>query len=427
MRDFRLVRSAVVLTAMLVAVPGVSMAQSPADARWQPFLGCWVANLPRTAGANDTMVCVVPEDSGSGVELNVITNNKVTHHELINATGVRTPKVFDTCPGWETASFSRDERRVFLQSEFTCGRTAVQGSGVFAIADNGEWIELRGSTVGGRSTVRAVHYRPTGRALQRLPAATVSDSMPFTVVSEQEAARHVRFAAGTPVNADAVLEVAKAVQTPVAEAWLNELGQGFTLNGGELTRLADAGMPPSVIDLMVALSYPKRFAVRAASGEQAGGAGAITIESPRLLTDDARYRRNQQCYAGYPGYFGDWCYPDYFGYGVYGYDPFMYSRYGALYGYGGYYGSYYGGYYYGSRPILIVNTVPAGDYTPAPRGQAVKGQGYTRTNSGGSPSANTSGSSGSSASSGSSSSGSSSAGSSSSSGSGRTAKPRPPL
>jgi hypothetical protein len=430
MRGFSVVRAAVVLTAMLVAAPA-AMAQSRPDARWQPWLGCWVASLPRTVGANETMVCVVPEESGSGVELTVIADNKVAHRELISAAGMRTPKVFDTCPGWETASFSTDERRIFLRSEFACGKTAIEGSGVFAISDAGEWIEVRGSIIGGRSTVRAVRYRPAGRTLRRLAAGTASDSMPFAVVDEREAARHQRFAAGAPVSADAVLEAAKAVQTPVAEAWLNELRQIFALNGTELVRLSDAGMPPSMIDLMVALSYPKRFAVRRAEYEPTSGGGAMTIETPRTLTDDAWSRRRENCgYASYSGYYGDACYPGYFGYGVYGYDPYFYSAYGRMYGYtyGGYYSGYYGGYYWGSRPIVIVNTGTTGDNTPAPRGQAVKGQGYTRQNSGGSPSTNTSGSSGSAGSSGSNA-GSSSAGSSSSgsSGSGRTAKPRPPV
>ena len=429
MRGFSVVRAAVVMTAMLVAAPAAT-AQSQPDARWQPWLGCWVANMPRAAGASETMVCVVPEESGSGVELTVIANNKVAHREIVNAAGVRTPKVFDTCPGWESASFSRDERRIFLRSEFACGKTMVDGSGVFAISDAGEWIEVRGSIIGGRSTVRAVRYRPAGRTLRRLAAGMASDSMPFAVVDEREAARHQRFAAGAPLSADAVLEVAKSVQTPVAEAWLNELGQTFALNGKELVRLADAGMPSSVIDLMVALSYPKRFAVRRAEYEGTGAGGAITVETPTLTSESANRRRDNCGYSAYPGYYGDQCYPGYFGYGVYGYDPYYNSAYGRMYGYSygglydGYYGGYYGGYYYGSRPIIIVNT-GSNDNTPAPRGQAVKGQGYTRQGSGGSPSTNTTGSSGSSgsSSSGSSSSGSSSSGSSSS---GRTAKPRPP-
>jgi hypothetical protein len=280
--------------------------------------------------------------------------------------------------------------------------------------------------------VRAVRYRPAGRTLRRLAAGSASDSMPFTVVEESEAARHQRFAAGTPVATDAVGEVAKAVQTPVAEAWLNELGQTFALNAKELVRLADAGMPSSVIDLMVALSYPKRFAVRRAEYQATSGGGAITIETPSLTSDSWSQRRESCGYSSYPGYYGDPCYPGYFGYGVYGYDPYFNSAYARMYGYnygynyGGYSGGYYGGYYWGTRPIVIVNTPTAGDYTPAPRGQAVKGQGYTRTGSGGSPSASTTGSSGSS---GSSASGSSSAGSSSSgsSGSGRSAKSRPPV
>ena len=437
----RVVVMASLLTAQVVAAQSLST-QSP-DARWQPWLGCWMADVPRTAGVNEPMVCVVPEVSGTSVELAVIANNKVAHREVISATGVRAPKIFDTCPGWESASFSKDGRRLFLRSEFTCDKAAVQGSGVFAISDVGEWIEVRGSMVSGRSTVRAVRYRPAGRTLQRLAAEAASDSMPYAIVNEREAARYQRFEAGTPLSTDAVLEVTRSVQTPVAEAWLNELRQGFTLNGSELVRLADAGMPSNVLDLMVALSYPRRFAVERAALEQGGG--GISIERPRTMSDDVWNRRARNCGYGYsPMYLSYLDDPCYSGYGVYGYDPYgysLYGRYGYGYGYNGYggyggyggYNGYYGGYYFGSRPIIIVNSTT--DQNVQQRGRAVNGAGYTRgspgtaTSSGprasaNSPSGGGSSSGGSSSSSGSSSSGSSSSGSSSSSG--RTAKPRPP-
>lgn len=427
-------------TAPVAAAQTAGANTASADARWQPWLGCWIAETPSATDASAGMVCLVPESRGSGVELVVIAKNAVTHRERFDASGERVTKDFDGCPGWESATFSRDERRVLFRSQFTCGKTTVQGSGVFAISENREWIDVSGSVVGGQSTVRAVRYRPAGRELRRLADAVASDAMPFDVVTERPALRYARIDAGRPVRTDAVLEVAKQVAPTVAEAWVHELQQGFELNGKELTRLADAGLPSSLIDLMVAQTYPERFQVTRA-GEMSGG--GIAISQPRSTSEEARLRRSQYCGYGYasmyPSYYDDPCNYGYPMYGGYWMDPFGYSRYGygAYSGYGYGYGGYYGGYYWGPRPIVIVNGGASGN---APqRGRAVKGAGYTRGGGGSATPSRTDGgqsavSGGSTRSSGSgssagSSSGSSSSGSSqgsSSGSSGRTAKPRPP-
>ena len=277
-----------------------------------------------------------------------------------------------------------------------------------------------------------VRYRPAAFALKRVATVVGGEPQPFTVVSEVGvASRFARLAAGDRVDADAVLDVTKHVDSPVAEAWLNELQQGFDLDARELVRIADAGMPANVIDLMVALSNPKEFAVRrnAQQGQDVNAVRRGTFGEGVGYGQSRRYGSVYDCGYGFMpstyGYYGDPCYPGYFGYGAYGYGAGYYGYgYGYPYGYGS-----YGGYYYGSRPLVIV---PAGTYTDQQRGQAVKGAGYTRRG-GGTTTTSRPQSSGTSrdASAGSSSSGSStgsstSSGSTGSSSGGRTAKPRVP-
>lgn len=451
MRDFMLTHSRVArLGALLLtsaAFPLAVRAQG-ADARWQPWIGCWVETAAKTLQAasapTDGMVCVTPAQNGVAVDVAVIARNKVTHSEVITASGKREAKTIETCPGWEAATWSADERRLLLRSEFTCGKTTVRGSSVFAISDEGEWIEVRGSVVGGRSTVRVVRYRPAGRALQRRSAAASNDSTPYDIVAEPALSRYRRLAAGEHVGPSAVLELSRYVDSPVAEAWLNELRQGFSLNARELVQLSDAGLPSNLIDLMVAFSYPQRFAVQRAEPDRSSiggfGGGEWPLTARRTVITDAWSRGSGYCGSGYVplsyGYYDDLCYQGYLGYG----SPFAYGRYG--YGYGLDY--YRGGYYWGSQPLVIVN----GSHTDAqPHGRAVNGAGYTRTPIGGtattsgyyggyrgssgtgSSSSGSVGSSGraSSGSSGSASSGSSGATSSGSSGGdgGRSAKARP--
>ncbi|MDP1892018.1 MAG: hypothetical protein Q8K55_14085 [Gemmatimonadaceae bacterium] len=407
------------------------------DARWQPWLGCWTqVSETRPTGAETGakgMVCVVPAQTGNGVEVAVMADGKLVRSELIAATNERVQKTIESCPGWETVGWSADGRRLLVRSEVRCAQSAVKSSSIFSISSEGEWIEVRGALVGVNSTVSVVRYRPAAFALKRVATEVGGEPQPFTVVSEVGvSSRFARLAAGDRVDADAVLDVAKHVDSPVAEAWLNELQQGFDLDARELVRIADAGMPPNVIDLMVALSNPEEFAVRR-NAEQ----GQNVREVRRGTFGEDSYGRSRRygsvydCGYGYMpttyGYYGDPCYPGYFGYGAYGYGSGYYG-YGYPYGYGT-----YGGYYYGSRPLIIV---PAGTYTDQQRGQAVKGGGYTRRGGGTTTTTSRPQSSGTSrdaapssgSSTGSSSGSSTSSGSTGSSGGdgGRTAKPRVP-
>ncbi len=413
-------------------------AQVP-DARFQPWLGCWSqVSETRPAGQEPGakgLVCVVPAQTGDGVEVAVMADGKLLRSDLIAATNQRVQKTIESCPGWETVVWSADGRRLLTRSEVRCAQTTVKSSSIFSISSQGEWIEVRGALVGANSTVSVVRYRPAAFTLKRVASDVGGVAQPFTLVNEVGvASRYARLAAGERADADAVLDVTKHVDAPVAEAWLNELQQGFDLDAKELVRIADAGMPANVIDLMVALSNPKAFAV-ARSGAPGEGVNAIrrgTFGGGSVgYGGSRRYGSVYDCGFGYLpttyGYYGDPCYPGYFGYGAYGYGA-SYFGYGYGYPYG--YGSY-GGYYYGPRPLVIV---PAGTYSTQQRGQAVKGAGYTRRDGGSTTTSRpqSSGTSrGASATSGSSSSGSTGSstptGSTGSSGDGgRTAKPRVP-
>ncbi len=427
-------------------------AQTP-DARWQPWLGCWAPSDAPSQGiaANNTaagLVCVVPAASGAGVEVATVANGVVVHRERLNPTGARTAKTLDNCPGWESATWSADSRRLMLRSEYVCGNNIkVRGSGVFAISPTGEWIQVQGSSVGAGASARAVRYTAVGLQLERaaIGADTDSTRVHLVTVSTGFGTISARSVAGENVLADHVLEVARHVDGPVAEAWLNEVEQRFLLDGRELVRLADAGLSPRLIDLMVALSYPQRFAVKrtepvradlGSRGTVSGGGAGYNYRGSPSERWECGFGNSMLSY----GYYGSGCYSGYYGYGysaIGRYGAYGYGPYGSGgYGYNGYNG--YNGYYTGQQPIIIIQR-PADNSPSRTEGRAVNGSGYTRRTS--EPSSNPQRSSGSSSSSSSSSSGSSgsssgssgaassSAGSSSSSGSSsgdRTAKPRVP-
>ncbi|MBK6845874.1 MAG: hypothetical protein IPG88_26975 [Gemmatimonadetes bacterium] len=161
---------------------------------------------------------------------------------------------------------------------------------------------------------------------------------------------------------------------------------GSGLDAERLVSLEASGVSPSVIDIMVALSYPDVFA----------------LDRTRLGDPPPDTRGEMR-----GGEFGG---DDYYDGGGWGYDP---------YGYGYGRGS---GWYSGRRPVVVVQR-PAGD-TEDEHGKVVKGRGYVSGRNDSSGSGKASGSSGGS-SSGSAGRASSSDSEKKGSSTGRKAKPKP--
>jgi hypothetical protein len=278
------------------------------------------------------------------------------------------------------------------------------------MTSTGEWLDVRGMSSYGSQNVRVARYRDAG-----IPA-TVPAEIASALRDRSGGADAARLRAGASVGASAVIEASRAADSTVVAAWLLEREQRFALDAKTLVQLAEAGVPGSVTDALVAVSNPAVFRVARAS---------VETDSLPLERASARRRVTAMAVPYDPWTWGTYGLDTYrYGYPYgYGYSSYGYSGYGY-----GYNNGYYGGY---APPIIIVNGRDQG----AAAGQMVKGRGYSqpagsttgstaheRPSRGSSPSytpspSTTSSSSGSS----SSSSGSSSGGSSE----GRTAKPRP--
>ncbi len=360
-----------VLSAVLAGAPLAAQGTTPSggaggavvlDARWRPFLGCWQSTdaAQRTLtlrGAETPTLCVVPAAEGHGVTLETRSAGTVVAREALEATGTDVPVVRDGCTGTERVAWATDGRRLLLRSAVTCDGVARRGSALHAITPDGEWLRVEGAVVNGASVVRAVRYRA-------VPEPAGADTAPAV-----EGARRwlsPRAVAGAPVTVAGVLEAARAVDAPVVEAWLTELQQPFTLDARALVELADAGVSPRVLDVLVAVSHPERFRVRAAGAAAderlvAGGGGMAMplggLGSGAFLSD--------------PWLWDSWR----FGMSPYGFlangmVPWGFNRFGP-YGPAGWGG---GGWYLGQTPVVIAPATPS-DRVP---GRVVNGAGYTR-------------------------------------------------
>lgn len=360
------------------------------DTRWLPFIGCWE---PAGESAEAGLLCFRPSDGG--VEMTSVLAGEVVATEQLVSDGQRRAVVAEGCDGWESVSFSEDGRRAFTSTELTCADGTRSGTGVMAMVAPNRWVDVRSIDVQGEKVAWVQVYVLVG--FDRLNEAGVFDPQAAFATS----VRPARLAASREIDIDDVIEAVDRMDTEAVVAWIASQRDPFDIDGAEIIRLADSGVPESVIDVVVAVSYPDRFVVAA---EQ-----AIARTDPRLASRRIGF--------GYGSYM---MWNPFYGYGsrysVYGYGSYGYGG----YGYGGY-GPTYGGYGYVPATVTIERR-PSG-------GRVINGRGYSRGSAGDGRVAATRGGtfgggggwSGSSGGGGSRASGSSG---SSGSSSGRTAKPR---
>ena len=370
----------VVVLALLA--PSAAGAQTAfADPRWHPWIGCWSSGQNGLTGVA-ARVCVVPADGPSAVELLTIKDGAVASRERIEASGQRRTTERDQCTGWETAEWSSDGKRVYLQSEHQCaGGTTRGSSGLIALSPDGDWLDVVSVSVGQNTGVRVLRHRP----------AAVPSDVPGEVAAALQSvaparARDARVAAIGPFALADVAEAAQRVAAGVVTAWLNDVRQEFAVDAALLVDLANAKVPGRVIDMMVALAYPKAFAVPpsptsagvlAESESRIDGGGYAGFPPSSLIDCTSHFSvfgfGDCGTFApgfGYgPGYgysfspFG----PQFYGYLPFGFSPFGYGMYGYPSGYGGY------GGWYSSEPTVVVIKGSEG----ATHGQVINGRGYS--------------------------------------------------
>jgi hypothetical protein len=384
-------------------------------------------------------VCVVPAPGTSAVDVVTVADTMVISRERVVATGEPVPATRERCRGWENARWSPDGRRVYLSSGYACADDVQRrSSGLMAISPRGEWLDVQAVTAGGRTGVRTLRYRAAD------PSAPLPREIATALEGVDAEAGPARVAAAAALTTADVVEVSGQVDAQVVWAWLAERGEGFTVNARSLSQMADAGVPADVLDVVVALSYPRVFEVNPAtrqgevrSGKAEGGAAASTYGYDPSVWRDRFSPYGWDPYWGYStGHYSP------FGYGYYNpYGGYGYGAYGYPYGYGNYGGG------------VIITVVGGGQVQSASHGRVVNGRGYTQSSGGagreatahpqperttgsttssgasqgsGRTASPRSGSSSSSPSSSSSSPSSSPSSSSSGSSTGRTAQPRPP-
>lgn len=337
-----LTRTAAAALLLAVAVPAGATETTDTDPQWLAWMGCWQP----LDGGDDHLLCMRSIEGDVAVQMVTYTDGRVVSEELVRADGQQRPVTREGCNGWESAQFSDDGRRVYMRSEFACeGDIRRSSSGLISMASPLEWMDIQSVGVEGQSAVRVVRYRLA------TPSQMEQAGVPAMAQDREMAIHAARTAVSGPVTIEHIIDASQHMAPETVEAWVVERGDRLALTADRLLRMADAGVPASVIDLAIAVSYPETFAVN--DQRRAG----------EFMPEEVEERRARPDIYAYPGYYD----PFYW-------DPFRYSRYGngyySPYGWGGY------GWYPGYRPVIVV--VDPDDGEASPPGRVVRGRGYTR-------------------------------------------------
>ena len=404
----RLNFAAAAICATAIAMPAAAQNTQPAG-RWQAWLGCWTPSnaLIRVVGRTaPTAVCVVPTSVASAVDVVTVANGKILDRTRVDTDGQPHNIAKQGCTGWQSAKWSPNSYRVYMKAEFNCdGAPVTHLSSMYAISTSGEWIDVQGMRVDKKTAVHTVRYREAADVSQ-LPAE-IAQKLPARTMAKVTAALAAH---DQPSIAD-VEEASREVDGSVVSTWLIEadkltVERPAPLTGKQLVQLADHGVPPNVIDVMVGLAYPDELAVNPATATVA----RQNTDSAYIPSGDLAMLPPQEMLIGF----------DRFGYPIYVAEaavlsgctsPFLYgpgpydvgwnlyaSRYLCSgYGYGGAYvgfpGYNYGGFgnygygagFFGGGPIVLPRGSGTGATTTS-HGRVVNGKGYSQGTSNGSTS-----------------------------------------
>jgi hypothetical protein len=354
-------------TRTLLAMAGLLVLAAPAGAHaapvaatvgvptWDAWYGCWRPVGDDSMGAG--IVCILPGADASAVRVVTVEDGAIAGETSLRADGVGRSADEGGCTGRESAYWSRDGQRIFVRTELDCNGVERISTGVLAMISDSEWIDAQALTVGDQHAARSIRYRAV-RA-ENIPEVVATDLPAGRALARETA----RMRAAAPLDLDAVVEAAGAVAPPALEALLAAVQHGFDLDARTLVRLEREGVPPSVLDLMIALSHPRRFAVQEPTyvmtepGVAWGGASharyGYSMDCRDVFYSDLRYR--PECAYMFRYNRLGYGYGSRYGYSPWGYDPY--------------------GWRYGTGPVVvIVRPDPSEDMS----GTLVRGQGYTR-------------------------------------------------
>ena len=157
------------------------------------------------------------------------------------------------CRGTSRSEWSRSSQRLFRFTDVTCGSESPRKlSGVSFLLDGPILVDVQFADLTENKSVRVRRFHRSGN--QKLPDGSFAP----------RSAEVRGSAVGAPWTVDDVIEAHSKIPSDAVQAAISEAGAGFRLDKRALLAMEKAEVPGNVIDLMIALSYPKKFVVERA-------------------------------------------------------------------------------------------------------------------------------------------------------------------
>ena len=358
-------------TASAKTRPEVSVAPlyDSVDSRWLPWIGCWqliqeigdadawsAATPDRDPSAREpdgrggtsaarfrdlVFVCLMPTDMNAGVDMTTVADGAIFFEKSIYADGLQHPVEEASCDGWQLHQWSQDGLRLYTRAELACQPSAFRlVSGVSLLEDASTWLDIQLVDTGNERRLAVRRYQ---RASVQVTSGAGMPTLPEDVRSR--AASAAELAASARLSVTDVIEATRILEPDVVEAVLVETDASFDLDSGALVELDDAGVDPTIVDVMVALSYPEEFALNRQAAQRWSSRGPS---------------------GGY-------------GYGGYSYQRYydLYPYYVSPFGYSYLWSPYDVSYFPGPRTYIL----GGGGGRGLSRGRAYRRQGYTQVRS----------------------------------------------
>jgi len=283
--------------AALLAIASSSSAQTAAiyGAGLEAWTGCWSAEQSAVPAGVVRLVCITPTANVNVANVATIDGN-VIGFDSIDATGRVLTLQAQGCTGTRRAAWSRDSRRLFLNTTGVCRGVPISTSAIYSISTSGEWVAVEGSTVRGAPRVRAVRFRDVGVPAGLLPVISAA-------VRRNELAREsTRAAFGAAVHLDDVIEALGHADADVVAAWVHERAQQFDV--AHLARFGLGSFPRSVATALAAIADSSAGFARAA--DSASNAAYAAYAWNQHLTSPSAYDYSDFDYSDFVplGYWG---------------------------------------------------------------------------------------------------------------------------
>ena len=215
------------------------------DSRWLPWLGCWQLweeQVDREAGQgaefpDRTFVCVTPAETGPGVALSAVSDDRVLIERALVADATQREVGDGDCAGWEQSEWASDGRRLFTRAELRCGEDPVRSvAGISLMTTPSTWVDIQLVTVADRQHLEIRRYNPVSNAQREdlLGAA-------FAVPADPGDIRQARRESAAPLTLPSVMEATNKAVPRVVEAMLVETEPRFSLGQRDLDRARRCG------------------------------------------------------------------------------------------------------------------------------------------------------------------------------------------